>query len=167
MFCLVSPLSVFNNTDKPWDVQLSESEDLRCRNNDLPFVDMEIVRGQLYQPNFHKSMRPDGIHPRALKELADVAVGLPSMTYQRSLEVPGDWKLANTTQIHKKGMREDQENYRPVSLTSIPGKITEKIILSAPEWHLKDNANIRHSQHGFTKGKSCLTSYPSTIRTPV
>ena len=34
----------------------------------------------------------------------------------------------------------------------------EKIILGAIGRHLKNNAIIRHSQHGFTKGKSCLTN---------
>ena len=33
-----------------------------------------------------------------------------------------------------------------------------KIILGTIERHLKNNAIIRHSQHGFTKGKSCLTN---------
>ena len=34
----------------------------------------------------------------------------------------------------------------------------EKIIPSTIEGHLKNNAIIRPSQHGFTKGKSCLTN---------
>ncbi|KAK4806714.1 hypothetical protein QYF61_027715 [Mycteria americana] len=54
--------------------------------------------------------------------------------------------------IYKKGMREDPGNYRPVSLTSVPGKLREKIIPGAIERHLKDNAVLRHSQHGITKG---------------
>ncbi|KFQ75093.1 hypothetical protein N337_12591, partial [Phoenicopterus ruber ruber] len=114
-------------------------------NNDFPFVDTEIVRDQLYQLNVHKSMGLDGIHPRVLKELADVIAGHFSIICQRSWEtgeVPTDCKLANVIPIYKKSVREDPGNYRPVSLTSVPGKIMEKIILDAIERHLKDNAVI-------------------------
>jgi len=49
-------------------------------------------------------------------------------------------------------------NYRPVSLTSVPGEIMERFILSVLTGHKKDNQGIRPSQHGFTKGRSCLTN---------
>lgn len=42
--------------------------------------------------------------------------------------------------------------------TWVPGKIMEKTMLHTTESHLKNNAIIRHSQHGFTKGKSCWTN---------
>ena len=61
------------------------------------------------------------------------------------------------TPIYKKGGKEDQGNYRPVSLTSVPGKVTEQIILSAIMWHLRDNQVMRPSPHGSMKGRSCLT----------
>ncbi|KAK4827164.1 hypothetical protein QYF61_015118 [Mycteria americana] len=103
----------------------------------------------------------DGIHPRVPRELAAVLTKPLSILYQQSWlsgEVPVDWRLANTTPIYKKGQKEDLGNYRPVSLTSVPGKVTEQIILSAITWHVQDNQVIRPSQHGFTKGRSCLTN---------
>jgi len=60
--------------------------------------------------------------------------------------------------IYKKGQKEDQGNYRPVSLTSVLGKIMEWSILSALTRHVKDNQGIRPRQHGFMKGRSCLTN---------
>ena len=56
--------------------------------------------------------------------------------------------LDNTILIFKKGMREDSGNYRPISLTSIPGKVMEKIVLGDIERHLKNKAIIRHSPSG-------------------
>ncbi|KAK4823263.1 hypothetical protein QYF61_000230 [Mycteria americana] len=69
-----------------------------------------------------------------------------------------DWRLANVTPIYKKGRKEDPGNYRPVSLTSVPGKLMEQIILSAIARHVEDNQGIKPSQHRFRKGRSCLTN---------
>uniref|UniRef100_A0A803TVT0 Reverse transcriptase domain-containing protein n=1 Tax=Anolis carolinensis TaxID=28377 RepID=A0A803TVT0_ANOCA len=60
--------------------------------------------------------------------------------------------------IFKKGKKKDPNNYCPVSLTSIPGKILEKIINEVVCEHLEINAVIANSQHGFTKKKSCQTN---------
>ncbi|KAK4825221.1 hypothetical protein QYF61_025493 [Mycteria americana] len=56
--------------------------------------------------------------------------------------------------IYKKSRKEDLGNYRPVSLTSLPERVIEQIILSAITWHVQDNQVIRPSQHGFMKGRS-------------
>ena len=80
-------------------------------------------------------------------------------------EVPLDWRVANLTPIYKRGRKEDPGNYRPVSLTSEPGKIIEQIISSAITSHIMDNQGIRPSHHGFMKGRSCLISfYDKTTR---
>ncbi|KFO57589.1 RNA-directed DNA polymerase from mobile element jockey, partial [Corvus brachyrhynchos] len=101
----------------------------------------EAVRDLLRHLDPHKSMGPDGIPPRVMRELADELTKMLSIIYHQSWltgEVPDDWKLASVTPIHKKGWKEDPENYRPVSPTSVPGKITEQIMLSAVTRHLQD-----------------------------
>ncbi|GAB0181850.1 mitochondrial enolase superfamily member 1 [Grus japonensis] len=45
-----------------------------------------------------------------------------------------------------------------VSLTSMPGKVMEQIILSAIMQHVQDNQVIRPSHHGFMKGRFCLAN---------
>jgi len=70
----------------------------------------------------------DGIHPKALRELAEEVAKPLSIIYQQSWltgEVPDDCRIASVTPIYKKGWTEDPGNYRPVSLTSVLGKIME------------------------------------------
>ncbi|CAM5142344.1 unnamed protein product [Natator depressus] len=106
-------------------------------------------------------MGPDALHPRVLKKLADVIAEPLAIIFEnswRSGEVPDDWKKANVVSIFNKGKKEDPGNYRPVSLTSVPGKIMEQVLEESILKHLEERKVIRNSQHGFTKGKSCLTN---------
>ncbi|PKU36877.1 rna-directed dna polymerase from mobile element jockey- hypothetical protein [Limosa lapponica baueri] len=98
--------------------------------------------------------------PRVLRELAEVIAGPLSTIFERSWrtgEVPEDWRKDSVTPVFKKGKKEDPGNCRPVSLTSIPGKMMEELILGILSKHMEEKKAIRSSQHGFTKGKSCLT----------
>ncbi|KFQ00489.1 hypothetical protein N329_04168, partial [Haliaeetus albicilla] len=110
-----------------------------------PIIQREMVSDLLHHLNTHKSMGPDGIHPRVLRELAEVLSKPLSIIYQQSWltrEVPVDWRLARVMSIYKKGWKEDPGNYRPVGLTSVPGKVMEQITLGAVTQHVKDNQVI-------------------------
>jgi len=120
-----------------------------------------MVSELLCHTDTHKSMGPDGIHPGVLRQLAEVLTKPLSTIHQQSWltkEVPVDWRLASVTPIYKKVQKKDLGNYRPVSLTSVLGKVMEQIILSAITQHTQDNQVIRPSQDGFMKGRSCLTN---------
>lgn len=58
----------------------------------------------------------------------------------------------------KKGRKEGPGNSWPVSLTSVPEKITEQMLLEAVPRLLENREVIQDGQHGFAKGTSCLTS---------
>lgn len=53
------------------------------------------------------------------------------------------------------GIKEDPGNYRPIGLTSFPGKIMEKMLLEVTEKHLEDNVVTGPSQRMFMRGRSC------------
>ena len=70
--------------------------------NDPPAFQEETVSDLLHHIDIHKSMGPDGVHLRVLKEL--VLAKLLSIIYQQSWltrEVPTDWKSANVMPIYK------------------------------------------------------------------
>ena len=115
----------------------------------------------LKQVNPYSAMGPDYIHPCILKEAADT-LGLPLLSlFSDSLStgvLPAAWKEAHVTPIYKSGDRHSPASYRPISLTSIPCKILERLIKKAILTHLQRNELISDSQHGFLPGRSCTTN---------
>ena len=138
-----------------YDIHIDYAND---HNFDLTFSHRE-VRKLLSRINANKAGGPDGIHGKILKNCA-VSLAYPlsllfKITYNTGC-IPREWKLAHVVPVHKKGAKENIENYRPISLTSLVMKTFERLlkeeILSRTS-HLLDNR-----QHGFLSNKSCTTN---------
>ena len=125
-----------------------------------------VVMKKLNELQTDKSPGPDDIHPLLLKECATVLAEPLSMMFQRSFDsgiLPAEWKTAHIVPIFKKGDRNDRANYRPVSLTSVPCKIMEKIIKEKLVKFWETNDIFCKEQHGFRRGRSCLTNLLETL----
>ena len=103
---------------------------------------------------------PDGVHPRYLRETAEILSKPIYELFRESLDsgcIPVDWKMAHVIPIYKKGNKNEVLNYRPVSLTAIICKVMEKIVVKAMVVHLTENNLFSKHQHGFRSNRSCLT----------
>ena len=143
-----------------------------CTPNLLPKVDIPTAESPkitiredgivklLQQINPNKAPGPEDIPARVLKEVAESAAPYLKVIFDKSMsegKVPRDWKIANVTPILKSGLKEDPANYRPISLTSLSGKIMEHIITSSLMSFLEASNFIIRNQHGFRKTRSCET----------
>lgn len=71
--------------------------------------------------------------------------------------IPQVYKEQFITPVYKKGNKTDPANYRPVSLTSHMIKIFERVMRKHLVTYLENNKLFSTKQHGFRKGRSCLT----------
>ena len=102
----------------------------------------------------------DGFPAILLKQCVnELAVPL-NMLWSKSFSngvIPTTLKFSLVTPLHKSESRSFCKNYRPVALTSHIIKIFEKIIRNHLVYFLESNDLFNPSQHGFRKGRSCLS----------
>ena len=126
----------------------------RCAKHQIE--EKEVLK-LLLDINPNKYPGPDGIHPKALKETAAILAKPLTKIYNASLQsgiVPDLWKLGNIIALFRKGDKSDPGNYRPVSLTSVVGKLMEKIVRKVIVGHMIQNKLFSNKQFGFISGRS-------------
>ena len=117
------------------------------------------IRKLLLGINSNKAFGPDGIHGKILKNCA-VSLAYPlSLLFKISYNtgcIPKEWKMAHIVPVHKKGSKDNIENYRPISLTCLVMKTFERLLKD--ELLLLTNHLLDSRQHGFLSNKSCTTN---------
>jgi len=73
-------------------------------------------------------------------------------------KVPEDWKEAYVIPLYKGVSKSSVSNYRPVSLTSQICKLFEANVKDNMVEFLETHKLISDTQHGFRKGRSCLSN---------
>jgi hypothetical protein len=104
-----------------------------------------------------KSSGPDLVLSKDLKLLDDSVVHSLLPVFKKSIDeatYPNNWKLARVNPIFKKGKTTDVNNYRPISLLSIPGKILEDIVSCTLDHHIQSQGLLSQNQWGFRKNYS-------------
>lgn len=124
-------------------------------------VDMEFLRDKIKSLKVTKAAGYDNLPAKLLVNTCSSIISPLKLIFDSSLSdgiVPFDWKKSNVTPIFKSGERASPNNYRPVSLTCISCKILETFVRDALVNYLTENNIIYNNQHGFIKGKSCMTN---------
>ncbi|KAG8450956.1 hypothetical protein GDO86_003295, partial [Hymenochirus boettgeri] len=152
--------SVYTIEDPSTDI-IEYSSNKGIQDSSSLWLTEDMVQKELNKVNISKSPGPDKIHPRLLKELSSVLSRPLFLIFADSLMsggVPLDWKKADVIPIFKKGSRSQPGNYRPVSLTSVVGKILESLIREHVLEYVSRTDIISSNQHGFRRNRSCQTN---------
>ena len=101
-----------------------------------------------------KSAGEDKISGKFLRDAAEV-ISSP-LTYimnlsLKSATVPDDFKLARVLPIYKKGNRNYEGNYRPVSILPVASKVLENIVYNQMHKYLEQNNLIYAFQSGINR----------------
>ena len=115
------------------------------------------VRDAIKALKSNKAAGIDAINAELLK--ADLAISSKILTaYFKEVwdkeEIPTDWTRGIIIKIPKKGDPGDCNNWRGITLLSIPSKVLCKIILRRIDSAI--NENLREEQAGFRAGKGCI-----------
>eukprot|EP00760_Papus_ankaliazontas_P006387 PhM_4_TR1301/c1_g1_i6/m.105362 len=130
----------------------------RIRCDPAPDVNDEEIRAALSQLKSGKACGKDGVYTEFLQHLGPIATKWLRTIVRRSVvkgSIPRPWKHGVIIPLLKP--EKDPKvpaSYRPVTLTSVLAKLTERVIATRLIYHLEQH--LHHSQYGFRAGRSTV-----------
>ena len=97
----------------------------------LQKVSTNFVWKELTKLKFTKATGLDGLTARLLRDAAPVIFKLITSLVNLTIStgvIPSEWKDARVTPIFKSGERNDENNYRPISVLSLVSKVIERVV---------------------------------------
>ncbi|KAL9972248.1 hypothetical protein ACROYT_G018519 [Oculina patagonica] len=142
-------------SNKPGTVTESSETKITPSTGDLPSLSDKIFQVKFNTINTQKSHGADNMSAKEMKivgdEFSPCIANLSRLSYW-SGSYPSQWKIGKVKVLWKSGNKEDCSNYRPITLLSIPSKITESVICDNIDSHLKTVLQKNH--WGYRKGVS-------------
>ena len=129
------------------------------------FADDEILK-IIRALDINKAHGHDEISVRMIKICDDAIIEPLSLIYKNCIEngtFPAIWKKSNLVPVHKEGDKQIINNYRPVSLLPIFGKIFERILFNSLFNYIQENNLLCEHQSGFRPNDSCVYQLLSTV----
>ena len=125
-------------------------------------ISRDMVEKALKRLDPLKGAGSDGLPSAFVVKCSEVVAEPLYIIYNKSLSTgcfPSAWKEALVVPVYKSGDRSNVNNYRPVSILPIFGKVFESIIYPIVFWHVKHI--LLPEQHGFIKARSAATNLAS------
>ena len=126
---------------------------------DITFFEEDIITA-IASMGTYSAVGPDKFPAIILKKCSKTLASPLASMLRSSLDlgiIPTAYKKQSIVPIYKKGNRDNPANYRPVSLTSHIIKVFERVIRSKMVEYLETNKLLNKNQHGFRKGRNCLS----------
>ena len=118
----------------------------------------EVYR-EVKKINTKKSRGFPHINGPVLKDALTVLIPELTNIFNMSLMTglfPASWKKATVIPIPKEGDHSKVDNYRPIALLPLPGKMLEKLVHEQISFNLENRNYFTDYQHGFKKNKSTM-----------
>ena len=152
--------SVFSDPNR--HDKILHNADISCSNPNIADNEFskEDIESAIDEIDRDAATTENDIPASVLKECKNTLSYLIYLIWKKSFDtetIPSDMKIQGINPIFKKGDKSDPSNYRPISLTSHLIKIFERVIRQKIVSHLEANDLLSRNQHGFRKGRSCLT----------
>lgn len=137
------------------------AQELRTKtltDRDIHRITMSELRNNIRQLRPNKAPGPDGILNRLIKQLPYPVLCKMLSIFNAILEFshwPVKWKIGRVVAIPKAGKNSNMaENYRPISLLDVIGKLLEKILKTRLSHYIEENCHLNAEQFGFRAGRS-------------
>ena len=129
-----------------------------------PVLDIDIneptrqeIKNAIDSMKKNKAPGVDGIQAELLQADTDLSADLLNKLFKliwNSEEIPNDWQKGMIVRIPKKGDLSLCDNWRGITLISVPGKVFCKILLIRIDEEI--DSKLREEQAGFRKGRGCI-----------